>query len=179
MLCPNLNIKNNVIIKKRYVGCSSCRGTISQRLREPQPTILIFISSLMLYLMISHTFTWKKQNATTLPPRRVEKTAIAQLTASEESFNSLKLGCRELWSLVSARSDVPDLFFGTFSYILWKYNVHWEKETYLSFHHFNVASRGKPKIGYNEKLERNESNNARDRADFEVRTARHSRPRRR
>ena len=112
MLCPNLNIKNNVIIKKRYVGCSSCRGTISQRLREPQPTILIFISSLMLYLMISHTFTWKKQNATTLPPRRVEKTAIAQLTASEESFNSLKLGCRELWSLVSARSDVPDLFFG-------------------------------------------------------------------
>ena len=54
----------------------------------------------------------KKKNATTLPPRRVEKTAIAQLTASEESFNSLKLGCRELWSLVSARSDVPDLFQG-------------------------------------------------------------------
>ena len=28
----------------------------------------------------------------------------------KERFNSLKLGFRELWSLVSARSDVPDLF---------------------------------------------------------------------
>ena len=54
-----------------------------------------------------------------------------------------------------------------------------KKKHTFRFTILNVDSRGKPKICYNEKRRRNDSNNATDRTDFEVRTARHGRPRRR
>ena len=90
--------------------------------------------------------------------------------------------CSEWSSFANAQFSPPTLSMkttNTFFTFFGKTICTGKKKHTFRFTILNVDSRGKPKICYNEKRRRNDSNNATDRTDFEVRTARHGRPRRR